>query len=208
VIQDSRLHKRIPCSISLYDPKLQTSNFVKEHHFPPRSSFSMIIESFTRCRSLILVAVLCMTQYPHLLEGNAVRFGSISQSLCIHKPGNFSDVDLDRFYMRRAIELASRAIGKTSPNPCVGCVLVKDGSIIGEGYHKKAGEAHAEVNALLEAGKNAEGATAYVSLEPCNHYGRTPPCTHALTRYVTCECYHTEPRYSRSILALFVSNFR
>jgi diaminohydroxyphosphoribosylaminopyrimidine deaminase / 5-amino-6-(5-phosphoribosylamino)uracil reductase len=127
-----------------------------------------------------------MIQYPHLLQGNiAFRFGGISQSLCMHKPENSSThIDTDRFYMRRAIELASRAIGKTSPNPCVGCVLVKGGRIIGEGYHKKAGEAHAEVNALLEAGESAEGATAYVSLEPCNHYGRTPPCTQALVRCV------------------------
>jgi diaminohydroxyphosphoribosylaminopyrimidine deaminase/5-amino-6-(5-phosphoribosylamino)uracil reductase len=93
--------------------------------------------------------------------------------------------EIDRMYMRRAIALAAQATGKTSPNPCVGCVIVLNGTVIGEGWHKKAGSAHAEVNALLMAGANAAGATAYVSLEPCNHYGRTPPCTHALIRY-TC----------------------
>ena len=89
----------------------------------------------------------------------------------------------DRMYMERALELAALATGKTSPNPCVGCVLVKNGAIIGEGWHEKAGLPHAEVNALLHAGDEANDATAYVSLEPCNHFGRTPPCTHALLRY-------------------------
>ncbi len=85
-------------------------------------------------------------------------------------------------YMERALGLAARATGKTSPNPCVGCVIVKDGTVVGEGFHEKAGEPHAEVHALLHAGVHAKGATAYVSLEPCNHFGRTPPCTHALLR--------------------------
>ncbi|CAH9145153.1 unnamed protein product [Cuscuta epithymum] len=88
----------------------------------------------------------------------------------------------DRFYMRRCIELARKAVGFTSPNPMVGCVIVKDGSIVGEGFHPKAGQPHAEVFALRDAGSMAEGATAYVSLEPCNHYGRTPPCTEALIK--------------------------
>lgn len=94
-----------------------------------------------------------------------------------------SQLDIDRMYMERALELAAQARGKTSPNPCVGCVIVKDGSVIGEGFHEKAGEPHAEVHALLRAGDEAKGATAYVSLEPCNHFGRTPPCTHALLRH-------------------------
>ena len=89
----------------------------------------------------------------------------------------------DRMYMERALELAALATGKTSPNPCVGCVVVKNGAIIGEGWHEKAGLPHAEVNALLQAGDEANDATAYVSLEPCNHFGRTPPCTHALLRH-------------------------
>ena len=88
--------------------------------------------------------------------------------------------DFDRAMMRRCLELASRALGYTSPNPMVGAVIVKDGEIIGEGFHPRAGEPHAEVFALKAAGENARGATIYVSLEPCNHYGRTPPCSEAL----------------------------
>lgn len=82
----------------------------------------------------------------------------------------------DEMYMQRAIELAKRGIGSTAPNPAVGCVLVKDGQIIGEGYHQQAGGPHAEVFALRHAAANAKDATAYVTLEPCSHYGRTPPC--------------------------------
>uniref|UniRef100_A0A383VBG7 Riboflavin biosynthesis protein PYRD, chloroplastic n=1 Tax=Tetradesmus obliquus TaxID=3088 RepID=A0A383VBG7_TETOB len=86
----------------------------------------------------------------------------------------------DRAYMLQALELAKRALGKTHPNPAVGCVIVKDGQVIGEGFHPKAGMPHAEVYALRAAGTAARGATAYVTLEPCNHYGRTPPCSQAL----------------------------
>eukprot|EP00878_Enallax_costatus_P009259 GHUV01009677.1.p1 GENE.GHUV01009677.1~~GHUV01009677.1.p1 ORF type:complete len:202 (+),score=52.14 GHUV01009677.1:150-755(+) len=86
----------------------------------------------------------------------------------------------DRQYIRQALELAKRALGKTYPNPAVGCVIVKDGQAVGEGYHPKAGMPHAEVYALRAAGNAAPGATAYVTLEPCNHYGRTPPCSQAL----------------------------
>lgn len=94
------------------------------------------------------------------------------------------DSDADKSFMRRAIMLASQAIGKTSPNPCVGCIIVdENGTIVGEGWHEKAGEAHAEVRALKEAGAKAIGSTAYVSLEPCNHFGRTPPCSQALHSY-------------------------
>ncbi|TBR59545.1 bifunctional diaminohydroxyphosphoribosylaminopyrimidine deaminase/5-amino-6-(5-phosphoribosylamino)uracil reductase RibD [Mastigocladus laminosus UU774] len=88
--------------------------------------------------------------------------------------------EFDRTMMRRCLELAQRALGCTSPNPMVGAVIVKDGEIIGEGFHPRAGEPHAEVFALKAAGANAHGATIYVSLEPCNHYGRTPPCSEAL----------------------------
>ncbi len=88
--------------------------------------------------------------------------------------------DFDRAMMRRCLELARRALGRTSPNPMVGAVIVKDGEIIGEGFHPRAGEPHAEVFALKAAGENARGATIYVSLEPCNHHGRTPPCSSAL----------------------------
>ena len=89
----------------------------------------------------------------------------------------------DEAYMRRALELAVQAEGETSPNPMVGCVIVDDeGNIVGEGYHHKAGQSHAEVNALAEAKQLAQGATAYVTLEPCSHYGRTGPCCVALAR--------------------------
>lgn len=82
----------------------------------------------------------------------------------------------DELYMKRAISLAKMATGHTSPNPLVGAVVVKNNTIVGEGYHHKAGEAHAEVHALDVAGDNARGATLYVTLEPCAHYGKTPPC--------------------------------
>ncbi|GIL71497.1 hypothetical protein Vretifemale_2046 [Volvox reticuliferus] len=88
--------------------------------------------------------------------------------------------DEDRGYIRHALKLAKRAEGKTFPNPAVGCVIVKDGRVVGEGFHPQAGKPHAEVYALRGAGKQAEGATAYVTLEPCNHHGRTPPCSRAL----------------------------
>ncbi|CAN4111599.1 unnamed protein product [Withania somnifera] len=88
----------------------------------------------------------------------------------------------DGFYIRRCVEIARKAVGHTSPNPMVGCVIVKDGKIVGEGFHPKAGQPHAEVFALRAAGDLAENATAFVSLEPCNHFGRTPPCTEALIK--------------------------
>lgn len=88
----------------------------------------------------------------------------------------------DHDFMARAIELAWRGLYTTEPNPRVGCVLVKHGRIIAEGYHQKAGEAHAEINALRAAGEEARGCIAYVTLEPCSHYGRTPPCADALIK--------------------------
>lgn len=86
----------------------------------------------------------------------------------------------DEYYMARALKLAQRGRFTTHPNPNVGCVIVKDGEIVGEGYHHRAGEPHAEVHALRMAGEKAKGATAYVTLEPCSHHGRTPPCCDAL----------------------------
>jgi diaminohydroxyphosphoribosylaminopyrimidine deaminase/5-amino-6-(5-phosphoribosylamino)uracil reductase len=85
----------------------------------------------------------------------------------------------DAFYMARAIQLAKLGRYTTTPNPNVGCVLVQDGQIIGEGWHKRAGQGHAEVEALKHVA-NAQGATAYVTLEPCSHHGKTPPCCDAL----------------------------
>jgi diaminohydroxyphosphoribosylaminopyrimidine deaminase/5-amino-6-(5-phosphoribosylamino)uracil reductase len=83
--------------------------------------------------------------------------------------------------MRRAIAISAQGLGSTSPNPPVGCVILdSEGRTVGEGYHVRKGESHAEVNALNAAGKQAEGGTAVVTLEPCNHYGRTPPCREAL----------------------------
>jgi len=82
--------------------------------------------------------------------------------------------------MAQALRLAERGLYSTSPNPRVGCVLVKDEDVVGSGWHERAGEPHAEVHALREAGEAAHGATAYVTLEPCSHHGRTPPCAEAL----------------------------
>ena len=87
---------------------------------------------------------------------------------------------VDHGMMARALQLAERGLWTTSPNPRVGCVVVRDGKIVGEGWHEKAGEPHAEVHALRAAGELARGATAYVTLEPCSHHGRTPPCAEAL----------------------------
>lgn len=89
-------------------------------------------------------------------------------------PGN------DLKYMRRALSLARKGVGKTAPNPAVGCVIVRDGNVVGEGWHRKAGTPHAEIHALAAAGEASRGADVYVTLEPCCHHGKTPPCTDAL----------------------------
>jgi diaminohydroxyphosphoribosylaminopyrimidine deaminase / 5-amino-6-(5-phosphoribosylamino)uracil reductase len=96
----------------------------------------------------------------------------------MHAAGEWTDTD--RAMMARALALAQRGLYGTDPNPRVGCVLVREEQIVGEGWHERAGEPHAEPAALAAAGARARGATAYVSLEPCNHQGRTPPCTEAL----------------------------
>lgn len=88
--------------------------------------------------------------------------------------------DIDSNYMRMALWEAKKGIGRTSPNPCVGALVVKNGRVVGKGYHKKAGTPHAEIHALHDAGPKAKGATLYVTLEPCNHTGRTPPCAEAV----------------------------
>ena len=90
-------------------------------------------------------------------------------------------IDVDYYWMAKAIQLAKKGRFTTSPNPCVGCVIVnQNNQCIGEGFHIQAGTPHAEIHALRQAGTNAKGATAYVTLEPCSHYGRTPPCAEAL----------------------------
>jgi diaminohydroxyphosphoribosylaminopyrimidine deaminase/5-amino-6-(5-phosphoribosylamino)uracil reductase len=88
--------------------------------------------------------------------------------------------DFDRFAMQRALTLAARGLETTDPNPRVGCVIAQRGQVVGEGWHERAGEAHAEIAALHAAGGQAAGASAYVTLEPCSHHGRTPPCVGAL----------------------------
>jgi len=89
---------------------------------------------------------------------------------------------IDEAYMKMALELAERGWGHTSPNPLVGCVIVKDGQIVGRGYHEKYGQPHAEVNAIWDAGESSRGATLYVNLEPCCHYGKTPPCSELIIK--------------------------
>src|SRR6059058_6125140 len=88
----------------------------------------------------------------------------------------------DLHFMQRALQLAEHGRGAVEPNPLVGAVVVRDGLIVGEGWHRKYGQAHAEVNALAAAGDAAHGATLYVTLEPCCHHGKTPPCTDAILR--------------------------
>lgn len=93
----------------------------------------------------------------------------------------------DRGFMRRALKLARRGRYTASPNPCVGCVIVRDGRIIGEGWHHRCGQAHAEVNAVQDALQDVCGATVYVTLEPCSHHGRTPPCADMLMEHGVAE---------------------
>ena len=102
----------------------------------------------------------------------------------------------DEKYMSKAIELAKRGIGAVNPNPLVGAIVVKDDKIIGKGWHKKFGGPHAEIWALNEAGANAKGATIYVTLEPCSHQGKTPPCAKKIV----------ESGIKRCIIANFDSN--
>lgn len=112
--------------------------------------------------------------------------------------GRFSD--LDRAHMRAALALASRGLGRVWPNPSVGCVLVREGRVVGRGVTGAGGRPHGETEALRQAGDQARGATAYVSLEPCNHHGKTPPCTEALmaagVARVVVACEDPDPRVS------------
>jgi diaminohydroxyphosphoribosylaminopyrimidine deaminase / 5-amino-6-(5-phosphoribosylamino)uracil reductase len=112
---------------------------------------------------------------------------------------------VDRKYIARALNLARRALYTTDPNPRVGCVLTQSGNVVGEGWHERPGGPHAEVNALRAAGTHARGATAYVSLEPCSHTGRTPPCADALiaagVARVVCASLDPSPKVSGAGLA-------
>lgn len=119
-----------------------------------------------------------MDNLPVVAQPDTSSEGSVFQA--DSHPLETIGTDFDQAMMQRCLELARRALGRTSPNPLVGAVIVKDGEIVGEGFHARAGEPHAEVLALRSAGDLAHAATIYVSLEPCNHYGRTPPCTSAL----------------------------
>ena len=96
--------------------------------------------------------------------------------------------ELDSNFMNRALRLAERGRGSTSPNPIVGAVVVKRGRVVGEGWHRALGRDHAEVEALRRAGRAARGATLYVTLEPCTHWGRTPPCTDAILAAGVARC--------------------
>ena len=91
-----------------------------------------------------------------------------------------ADTDTDLGFMSRALDLAARGEGTAEPNPLVGCVVTRDGQVVGEGWHERYGQAHAEINALRDAGVQAAGGTLYVTLEPCCHHGQTPPCTQAV----------------------------
>lgn len=103
---------------------------------------------------------------------NALGIDSQGFLLCANNWGDSMDI----MYMKRALELAKKGAGHTNPNPLVGAVIVKEGRIIGEGYHKAYGSHHAEINAFINATEDVKGATMYVTLEPCSHYGKTPPC--------------------------------
>src|SRR5437899_10412819 len=111
-----------------------------------------------------------------LLADNASRMMTRSPSATNMAPSNESR------WMQRALELAERGRGYVEPNPLVGAVLVRDGQVVGEGWHQRFGEAHAEINALAAAGPAAREATLYVTLAPCCHHGKTPPCTEAILR--------------------------
>ncbi|NWG70036.1 MAG: bifunctional diaminohydroxyphosphoribosylaminopyrimidine deaminase/5-amino-6-(5-phosphoribosylamino)uracil reductase RibD [Parvularculaceae bacterium] len=115
-------------------------------------------------------------------RGRRPQLGHFETSAASLIANRSAAVDPDVNFMSRALELARLGLGRTAPNPMVGCVIVKSGQIVGEGWHKGAGRPHAEPEALAEAGARARGARAYVTLEPCNHHGRTPPCTEALLK--------------------------
>src|SRR5690554_7107302 len=124
-----------------------------------------------------------MCALPRFIAASRISMSSAKRSNACPEP-NMTDrfsAD-DHRHMARALQLAEQGLYTTDPNPRVGCVLVRDGVVVGEGAHLKAGEPHAEVHALRAAGDLARAATAYVTLEPCSHHGRTPPCADALVK--------------------------
>lgn len=135
--------------------------------------------------------------FPILSYSNYISRNHVSQTPRILKSLGFFDFlgevkkMTDQEYMRIALQLAEGTSGQTSPNPMVGAVVVKDGNIVGMGAHLRAGEEHAEVHALHMAGDKAKGATVYVTLEPCSHFGKTPPCCELLIKrsQTGCNCY-------------------
>ena len=133
---------------------------------------------------LMLSNATQITTNPETLSNDGRYLGSSSGSFDrLQSEDDVLELYRDRYFIRRAISLASLSQGRTSPNPCVGCIIVdKYGVVVGEGWHVKAGEAHAEVVALNKAGNRSVDGEAYVTLEPCNHFGRTPPCSSALVR--------------------------
>ncbi|WP_019420074.1 bifunctional diaminohydroxyphosphoribosylaminopyrimidine deaminase/5-amino-6-(5-phosphoribosylamino)uracil reductase RibD [Paenibacillus sp. OSY-SE] len=120
------------------------------------------------------------------------------------------DVINDEFYMQLALDMAERAVGQTEINPAVGCVIVREGRVVGLGAHLKRGEGHAEVHALHMAGDSALGATAYVTLEPCSHYGKTPPCSLRLVESGVCRvvvaCQDPNPAVAGNGISLLRAN--
>lgn len=116
------------------------------------------------------------------MSRSPVQVRQVAQLLIIKINLMSEKIPFSEDFLRIAHKLARKGGYKTFPNPNVGCVIVKDGKIIGKGYHKFFGDSHAEINALKEAGENAKNAELYVTLEPCNHYGKTPPCTDAIIK--------------------------
>ncbi|GMP43444.1 hypothetical protein CsSME_00012802 [Camellia sinensis var. sinensis] len=159
---------------------------------PSISRYGLVPQNFSASSNFLTTFPPDKQHYSKVVQTSVMKpgFWSSSKRVCRSLTGGLIGVrcevrkkdDEDGFYMRRCVEIARKAVGCTSPNPMVGCVLVKGGKIVGEGFHPKAGQPHAEVFALRDAGDLAENSTAYVSLEPCNHFGRTPPCTEALIK--------------------------
>ncbi|XP_061373550.1 riboflavin biosynthesis protein PYRD, chloroplastic [Gastrolobium bilobum] len=153
----------------------------------PKFSTSATLPNFASFPSILSTSKLSLTWgfYKPLIwlhTAPSWRRSSCGGSLMVQCGSTSNGENDDGFYIRRCVEIAKKAVGFTSPNPLVGCVIVKDGKVVGEGFHPKPGQPHAEVFALRDAGDLAENATAFVSLEPCNHFGRTPPCTEALVK--------------------------